>query len=668
MIELFKKHSDWFGESNSTDVQLGWNLSDYVKSILRQNFRIKREEEIFFMRDTSFWNNQNQGLVITDAGIYTIGDNDNPDSTYFFLGWGEFDSVQYQELVFYFYDRENVVAQIPYGSFFKDEVIFHRRHGLCGLLTEAAALVAPTEDPNHLLESGCYEDAISWADATMKSSPEDPYGYVIKARALYYKEISKEDLEELNLEDLNLANRLLDKALKKISDEDTEGCSTLHIDLGNIKYALGRYYQLKDNIVLSLDAYYQARNEFILGLEGSEEENHQLYECIDDIERDELSEVWREYSSKYDYKDRKFIMPISDTKIAGCVVDGIDVFRVSNIPSSFKFTSGHPIPSQLYMGHPYITSLYVPFEESEEMFFIDKVHELCFLLECLGAEEIKITSIKGKSVDGLSNQSSKISGSADVKLFSADGERNGSVSVEQSKDSRSERGLSIRLDPMKYPYVPDNLVWYSGQVEWQRLAQRRLDNNILEYSEYLSSSQSSFTSFSEIQDIKAKASYLWIKANANVEQNTFRQFKETIDTQWRVEVKFRSLRTFSSYSFDQNTDFCSISDGLSEKDIKYISEYNFCIEDDGVITDVERRFLDRQRDKLGLSVSRAQELEGLYTQPKFSDEEKEYMDAFREEVELGEISEGSRRLLNRLRLSLDISEVRAQEIESFVLK
>lgn len=47
-------------------------------SIFKSNFNIPASEKIIFVRDTSFWNNRNQGLVITNENFYYIEDNENP--------------------------------------------------------------------------------------------------------------------------------------------------------------------------------------------------------------------------------------------------------------------------------------------------------------------------------------------------------------------------------------------------------------------------------------------------------------------------------------------------------------------------------------------------------------------------------------------------------------
>ena len=83
----------------------------------------------------------------------------------------------------------------------------------------------------------------------------------------------------------------------------------------------------------------------------------------------------------------------------------------------------------------------------------------------------------------------------------------------------------------------------------------------------------------------------------------------------------------------------------------------------GDIQERERRLLERIRIKCGIGAERANELEGQLKNPHITDEEKEYLDAYREACEDGQISDKERRMLNRLRDMLGITEERANEIE-----
>lgn len=110
----------------------------------------------------------------------------------------------------------------------------------------------------------------------------------------------------------------------------------------------------------------------------------------------------------------------------------------------------------------------------------------------------------------------------------------------------------------------------------------------------------------------------------------------------------------------------SYSPKVNDTEAEYITELKDCLNGDGKITDRERRLLDRLRKSLGISETRAKELEAQLSQPSLTDDEKEYADELKACMEDGSISDRERRLLNKLRVSLGISEKRAKEIEAMI--
>ena len=98
----------------------------------------------------------------------------------------------------------------------------------------------------------------------------------------------------------------------------------------------------------------------------------------------------------------------------------------------------------------------------------------------------------------------------------------------------------------------------------------------------------------------------------------------------------------------------------SEKE--YVESLKDCLAE-GEINEHDRRVLDRLRKSLGISEERAKALEASLS-AQVTDEEKEYLDSVKEYLAEGEINERDRRMLERLRKSLDISEERASELEA----
>ena len=101
---------------------------------------------------------------------------------------------------------------------------------------------------------------------------------------------------------------------------------------------------------------------------------------------------------------------------------------------------------------------------------------------------------------------------------------------------------------------------------------------------------------------------------------------------------------------------------VTSEEQEYLEEIRACLDNDGEITSRERRLLDRLRKSLGITEARAKELEASVN--SMSDDEKEYQEELKACLEDGTISDRERRLLDRLRKSLGISEERAMAIEN----
>ena len=104
---------------------------------------------------------------------------------------------------------------------------------------------------------------------------------------------------------------------------------------------------------------------------------------------------------------------------------------------------------------------------------------------------------------------------------------------------------------------------------------------------------------------------------------------------------------------------------LKNNEQEYLETLKTIYEEDGEISSRERRLLNRLREKLGISERRAQELEDSLKQPQLTADEQEYLDEYRALLDGDNIiSNKERRLLEKVRTMLCISERRARELEN----
>lgn len=232
-------------------------------------------------------------------------------------------------------------------------------------------------------------------------------------------------------------------------------------------------------------------------------------------------------------------MVVPDT--SGLNVEGIDFFYKKFLPSDIRFPVGHPIQKVLYVAHPVEKGLYIPFDNSEQELLNDKMHDLSFLLQCLGAEEICISSEKGHSVETFMYSSSSHDGGGAYKAIGVSGGY--SLSNSSGRSNHNTNGITIRatFNPTDQPFVPEGIEWLNTEPSWKRLIQQRMQGNMLTYSLSISSKSVTTISSSKIESIRASLRIVFFKLNYewnSIEESKYTENKETV---WRVDVKFRSV-------------------------------------------------------------------------------------------------------------------------------
>ena len=464
-------------------------------------------------------------------------------------------------------------------------------------------------------------------------------------RALIYydRAIKSNDNKNLLQEALTEIEKTIDHC------KDHEECWKLHKYKGHILELMGKITD--------------SRNAYMKSLaEAPEEQKYELQNMIRELE-EANADLWDNYILRVPYKERKYIMLVEDSKIKNCAVSGITIFNSSNVPNCINFYDNMPLINELYVGHPYNPSVYIPYNQAEDILFQDKIQEFCYILQQLGAEEITITSLKGRKINETNNKKEELEVAANAGRFG-----NASLNIDSStsnlmdRTSHEQYDIKYVYDPIDMPEMPSETIWYQNQPKWQRLAQSRIDGNTLEYTECISSKLTFFTSSSEKEDIKAKLKVLMANIEGRSYEEEEKQLKEETETIWRVSVKFRSKKLLQEKSLSRNT----ISSTLTEKEKEFLNEVRFCIEDDGIIDNSEQIFLNKTREKFGLTEERAKELQESLLKPQFTENEKEYINALSELMIDGQIPESAQRIIERYRKLYEVSSQRAEELELYI--
>lgn len=390
---------------------------------------------------------------------------------------------------------------------------------------------------------------------------------------------------------------------------------------------------------------------------------------------EKMIKVWQQYEESLEieatpfnldaflampYQDRKIIMPTKSPLRAN--PSHVMVLPIKESPK-LSFPIGHPIANQLYVGHPLVPGKYIPLADYQLEFVEDKIREFCEFVQDLGATEITIDCLNSSHNDENFKTEKTYSGG----IEGAHRGISGSLKTNNNRRLIEELSRSINLHqtfkPTKKPILHPNLIWYQSEPSWQRLYNQRMNGELETHEERMETKKSQVLEEKELQDIKAEVKGLYAKLNMEFDKNDESKFEQQENAILSIKVQFAPL---SELTGENNNVQVETGNGtkheLSDKELEYVQALKDC-QSNGEISTGERKLIDKLRDKLGITLSRAKVLEESFCAPHLTGDEKEYLEAFKDACEDGKVSDKQRRLLEKLRVMYGISAERARELE-----
>jgi hypothetical protein len=139
-----------------------------------------------------------------------------------------------------------------------------------------------------------------------------------------------------------------------------------------------------------------------------------------------------------------------------------------------SFPPDHPLLGVVYVGHPYLPTVYETLADFHKKMFEEKWREAVRLLVELGATSIRAEQISGSSRDLAALASGVIPSNGMV------------TNVKASASIHSKAGKSFVFEGTfpgkKRPEIPQNLIWYPHEATWRMLAENRLKDGMTSFS------------------------------------------------------------------------------------------------------------------------------------------------------------------------------------------
>ena len=411
------------------------------------------------------------------------------------------------------------------------------------------------------------------------------------------------------------------------------------------------WYKLTDNLFearyISLLVSQNATDETVAG------------KLLKDVAREDFDSFDKQYAeiyTQFDYKERKAIYVVPNyTDVSTAHVD---VFTRYRLPKEIaqSFPAGHPIENQVYIGHPYLPERYLPIETYQFAFVEDRVREFCEIAQTLGATEITVEALNASNTSQNGSRDRRASGGASYSGHSASGSYHDNTMYGSVEEKYQTLNFHQEYEPIEPVHLPEKMVWYPHEAGWQRLYQQRL-KGILSHEERIETRKSQVLSGSELKEIKGEVETIF-EATGEWDESMEEKFVQEDNAILSIKVKFAPLSQLTGKKPQ------SAQASLSNDEQDYLEMYKEYATA-GDISELNRKMLNKFRSRLGISEERARELEESCSKPQLTEDEQEYLEMFKEYAADGEISERDRKMLNKMRDRMGISEERAKEIEKF---
>ncbi len=233
-----------------------------------------------------------------------------------------------------------------------------------------------------------------------------------------------------------------------------------------------------------------------------------------------------------DYRVRKMFIPIEKiADISGGKVPEVLISELSNL----VLPVGHPIPYEVYVGHPLDKNVYFPISSYQVELLKDKIHEFCYLVQCLGATELTIEAYNAAYSSKETNN--RTDANAELGSFAKANYHNERKSKLYEEISNS-MSVHQQFTHNKEPFVPEGLMWFQHEVSWQRMASQRLVGGLTFHEERMETKKVQMLESRELTQVKAQVKALFVKADFTYDSEEDSKFEQHENDTLSIKVKF----------------------------------------------------------------------------------------------------------------------------------
>ena len=282
----------------------------------------------------------------------------------------------------------------------------------------------------------------------------------------------------------------------------------------------------------------------------------------------------------------------------------------------FIFGVGHPRNGCTYIQHPLKTNQYFEVNEFHYRMLEQKQNELLRLFEALGAKSATVEIVYESEESSEKNYSVSSGASASAENVPVPGMPipiSASAFVDERRDQNCQERMNvmqsakkeIAFNPSGKPHIPDGLLFYGAEDEWQQLSASALRGGIKHVSIDLEYKSEYGVTEKHLAEEKQKIGVYCFSFSMKLNENFSQSLNQMMHTRWHYEVDFGDAPRVQLNDAVAN----DIDENIARVASLLRAKAKLFIENDGIdVSDEHRRRLIEMGERYGVDELRIEEL------------------------------------------------------------
>lgn len=270
-----------------------------------------------------------------------------------------------------------------------------------------------------------------------------------------------------------------------------------------------------------------------------------------------------------------------------------------------RFQPGHPRTGVTYIQHPLRTNTYYDVDAFHANLLSSKHGELMYLLQCLGAKRVSLKVDHSVTEEQRQRLATQQSGGAEGLIVGGSFQRDAQAESGSTAALYQKLAESAEFTGNVEPHIPEDLVFFPHEEQWQRMAQTALQHGYRKTHVVLEYRQDYAINERYLSQVESALKTLFRDFNLRLKKDFTSEVKRITSTTWEYEVDFGDPGVQARPAAPAGA---APEDDMARKEALFLKRARRFAKNDGEIDEKEQAQLEKLAEELGIPRLRMEEL------------------------------------------------------------